>query len=151
MATVVKPAPDWSALAPRLRERRDEVEDVQRLLLDHADPDATTPEERHEIAWTLACATLGDRHLWQDLGLPSREALSALIADAFPALAALNSQNMKWKKFFYRQLCEREAILICKSPTCGDCSDHGLCFGAEQAEPMAPMGFIGVANGVPAA
>ncbi|MFA5680172.1 MAG: nitrogen fixation protein NifQ [Hydrogenophaga sp.] len=77
---------------------------------------------------------MGDRHLWQDLGLNSRDELSALIAHAFPALAAANHQNMKWKKFFYRQLCLREEILICKSPTCADCCDQAKCFGPEVPE-----------------
>lgn len=136
MATLlVKPAPDWAALEPLIRVRRDEVDEVQSLLLAHADLSATTSAERLELSWTLACATLGDRHLWQDLGLPSREALSALIAHVFPALAARNTQNMRWKKFLYRQLCEREEILICKSPSCGDCSDHGVCFGPELGAP----------------
>lgn len=117
-----------------MRQRGDEIEDVLALLLDKADRTVGTDQERHDVAWAIACATLGDRHLWQDLGLPSRDALSQLIAHWFPALAQANHQNMKWKKFFYRQLCLREEILICKSPTCGDCSDHGLCFGPEEAE-----------------
>ena len=71
--------------------------------------------------------------MWREVGGRSGEALSALIAHAFPTLAALNTQNMRWKKFLYRQLCEREDILICKSPTCGDCSDQAICFGPEQA------------------
>ena len=133
MLALVKPAPDWVALGPLIEARRDEVDDVLALLLAHADLAATTETQRQELAWALACATLGERHLWQDLGLPSREALSALIAHAFPALAARNAQNMKWKKFLYRQLCEREEILICKSPTCGDCADHPVCFGPELA------------------
>jgi nitrogen fixation protein NifQ len=41
---------------------------------------------------------------------------------------------MKWKKFFYRQLCLREEILICKSPTCADCCDQAKCFGPEVPE-----------------
>ena len=51
----------------------------------------------------------------------------------FPGLARKNVQDMKWKKFLYRQLCEREQLLICKSPTCAECSDYDLCFGAEVA------------------
>lgn len=35
---------------------------------------------------------------------------------------------MKWKKFFYRQLCEQAEVLICKSPNCAVCSDYSLCF-----------------------
>ncbi|MCK7499364.1 MAG: nitrogen fixation protein NifQ [Comamonadaceae bacterium] len=32
---------------------------------------------------------------------------------------------MKWKKFLYKQLCEREEILVCKAPSCAVCCDHG--------------------------
>jgi nitrogen fixation protein NifQ len=49
----------------------------------------------------------------------------------FPALVARNHLDMKWKKFLYKQLCEREALYICKAPSCAQCSDRGLCFGAE--------------------
>ena len=72
-----------------------------------------------------------DNHLWQDLGLGSRSELSALMARWFPALVAKNAFDMKWKKFLYRQLCEREQLLICRSPSCAVCSDHDLCFGPE--------------------
>jgi nitrogen fixation protein NifQ len=49
----------------------------------------------------------------------------------FPALAARNDRDMKWKKFLYKQLCEREEIFICRSPSCAVCSDQRLCFGPE--------------------
>ncbi|MCX7161517.1 MAG: nitrogen fixation protein NifQ [Rhodocyclales bacterium] len=42
-----------------------------------------------------------------------------------------NSGDMKWKKFFYRQLCEAAGVLICKSPSCANCCDYSHCFGAE--------------------
>ncbi|HEY6898882.1 MAG TPA: nitrogen fixation protein NifQ, partial [Rhodocyclaceae bacterium] len=54
--------------------------------------------------------------------------LSALMLRFFPALAAKNSGDMKWKKFFYRQLCEQTGLLMCKSPHCADCSDYRVCF-----------------------
>ena len=45
--------------------------------------------------------------------------------------APLFRLGMKWKKFFYRQLCERSGMLICKSPRCADCVDYRICFGPE--------------------
>jgi nitrogen fixation protein NifQ len=128
---------DWAALAGAHRDepRCDEIEDVVGLLRDHADGDAGPPEASDAVAHALACASLGDNHLWQDLYLPSRRELSALIGRWFPRLAARNTNDMKWKKFFYRQLCLREQLLICKAPSCGVCSDYGLCFGAEEAAP----------------
>lgn len=84
-----------------------------------------------EVILWMAEACMGQNHLWQDMGLPNREALSLLIKTHFPTLFAKNTGNMKWKKFFYKQLCEREEIMICKSPSCSVCVDYQLCFGPE--------------------
>jgi nitrogen fixation protein NifQ len=120
-------------VAARRATRHDEVADVMALLLDHVNPAAGSALEAARVAEWLAVACLGDNHLWQDLHLPSREALSALIAHWFPTLKARNQHDMKWKKFFYKQLCEREQISICKSPSCAECSDYAACFGPELA------------------
>lgn len=82
-----------------------------------------------DIAETIAVACLGSKHLWQDLQLPSRSALSVLMRQWFPTLVALYVGGMKWKKFLYKQLCERQEIFVCKSPSCALCADHALCFG----------------------
>jgi nitrogen fixation protein NifQ len=119
------------AIVARRDKRDDEVVDLMALLVDHADPGAGTPADIALVAETLALACLGDNHLWQDLQLPSRVELSALIAHWFPALKARNSGDMKWKKFLYKQLCEREQINVCKAPSCAVCTDHRVCFGAE--------------------
>lgn len=136
MLPPVAPRLDWASLEGRMRARNDEIDDLMALLLDHADRSAGPKAELYHVAWQIACASLGDQHLWQDLGLPSRDALTQLIGRWFPALAARNVDHMKWKKFFYRQLCERADIMICKSPSCAECSDVGLCFGPETASPV---------------
>jgi nitrogen fixation protein NifQ len=122
-------------LDPGIIERRarrsDEVDDVRALLLDHVDHGAGSAADCAALAETVALACLGDNHLWQDLQLPSRTELSALMRHWFPALVARNSADMKWKKFIYKQLCEREELLICKAPSCAVCCDRGLCFGPE--------------------
>lgn len=118
------------ALLVRRATRGDEVEDLRALLLAHAEP-ALSSGEIEAVALAIAVASLGDRHLWQDLGLPSRAELSALMRRCFPALVARNLGDMKWKKFFYRLLCEQAEILICKSPSCAVCSDQPQCFGPE--------------------
>lgn len=59
----------------------------------------------------------------------------------FHRLRLLNRLDMKWKKFFYRQLCEREGVAICKAPTCDACTDVGICFGAEAGEPLSVLQF----------
>jgi nitrogen fixation protein NifQ len=133
---------DWEALrgAERAEPRRDEIEDLVGLLRNHAAVDAGPVAASDAVAHALACASLGQNHLWQDLRLPSRRELSALIGRWFPALAARNTHDMKWKKFFYKQLCEREQLFICKAPSCGVCTDHGLCFGSEEAQAVALPG-----------
>lgn len=104
---------------------RDEIEDVVALLLEHATyPGALA----NHLARALAEASMGPRHLWEDLGLGSRDQLNALMQEHFTSLKTLNSGNMRWKKFFYRMLCERAEILICKSPHCEQCEDRAICF-----------------------
>lgn len=115
----------------RIATRGDEIEDVRELLLDHADPAVATKAELAAMAQTVAVACLGDDHLWQDLQLPDRAALGALMTQFFPTLAARNDRDMKWKKFLYKQLCERAEIQICKAPSCAVCTDHAICFGPE--------------------
>ena len=106
----------------------DEFDDIVALLLSHR---AYGEEMESWLAHAIATASMGENHLWQDMGLPNRTVLSALMQKHFPSLAALNDQDMKWKKFFYRQLCERAGIPICKSPRCADCCDYRVCFGPE--------------------
>ena len=108
----------------------DEFVDLVDLLLDHR---AGREEMEEWLAHAVATAAMGENHLSQDMGLPNRKVLSALMQKHFPSLAALNDKDMKWKKFFYRQLCERSGVLICKSPHCADCCDYRICFGPENA------------------
>ena len=106
----------------------DEFDEIVALLLDHR---ASSAEQESWLAYAIASAAMGENHLWQDLGLPSRKVLSQLMCTHFPTLAAKNRGDMKWKKFFYRQLCERAGVPICKSPHCAQCCDYAVCFGPE--------------------
>ena len=106
-----------------------EFYDLLHLLLDHR---AIDDETHREVAHLVATACMGGDHLWQDLGLPDRHALSTLLNGHFPTLAVKNTGDMKWKKFFYKQLCEREGINACKSPSCIACHDYAQCFGVEE-------------------
>lgn len=106
----------------------DEFDDLVELLLEHR---AMPDEHGAWLAYAVATAAMGENHLWQDMGLPNRKVLSELMQSHFPTLAARNVGDMKWKKFFYRQLCERADVLICKSPNCADCCDYRICFGPE--------------------
>lgn len=83
------------------------------------------------LAKIIAAACLGSDHLWRDLGLQDRKSLGKLIHANFPSLAQKNTGNMRWKKFFYRQLCEAGGHFICRSPTCEICPTFEECFGDE--------------------
>ena len=84
------------------------------------------------MAKILAAACLGDNHLWRDVGMASRSMLRDLIEYYFPTLAIKNTQNMRWKKFFYKQLCETEGHYVCRAPSCDICPTYNDCFGVEE-------------------
>ncbi len=126
------PPPHWleaQAKAISSNGAMGEFSDLLQLLLDHR---AVANEHHSNVAHLVTTACMGGDHLWQDLGLPDRKALSVLLSGHFPSLAAKNTGDMKWKKFFYKQLCEREGINACKAPSCTACCDYVKCFGAEE-------------------
>jgi nitrogen fixation protein NifQ len=105
-----------------------EKDDLFSLLKSHA---STGDTETDWIIAIIVAGCLGSNHLWQDLGLWSRAQLSAMLSHNFPALAAKNNKDMKWKKFLYKQLCEAEGIYVCRAPSCEVCIDYPQCFGTE--------------------
>lgn len=114
-----------SAADPRDLERSD----VLGLLLEHR---AFKDDSEPWMAGIVTAACMASDHLWQDLGLWSRTWLSQLMTENFPALAAKNVHDMKWKKFLYKQLCDREGINTCRAPSCEYCTDYLKCFGPEE-------------------
>ena len=94
------------------------------------------------------CISQAESFIRQDLGLTSRSDLSGLMRRHFVGLAEMNNRDMKWKKFFYRELCQREGVLICKSPNCEVCADAIHCFGPEEAptRPCREPDNVGFAN-----
>jgi nitrogen fixation protein NifQ len=111
-----------------LELRRDEWQELRELLLGGRRGLSTAEVYLADI---IAAACLGGDHLWRDLGLATRQDLRELLMLNFPALAALNVRDMKWKKFFYKQLCEQEGGYVCRSPTCEACAVYADCFGPE--------------------
>lgn len=105
-----------------------EKDDLVELLQTFANP---VVDDSDIIIGIIVAACLGDDHLWQDLGLWSRPELTAMLRCNFPALAAKNVHDMKWKKFLYKQLCEAEGLYVCRAPSCEVCSDYQTCFGPE--------------------
>lgn len=102
-----------------------ERDDLFRLLLDHAN---TELRWHKEVAWVLANASMSSYHLWQSLGLDERPTLGRLIGFYFPSLHEGNVHNMRWKRYFYKQLCERSGDYVCKAPNCSQCSSFKECF-----------------------
>lgn len=108
--------------------RRDEWQELHDLLLQHR---AGLDESEIWLAAIIAAACLGSSHLWRDLGLPSRDSLRQLLLHNFPLLARRNDRDMRWKKFFYKQLCEQQGGYVCRAPSCDQCPTHHECFGDE--------------------
>lgn len=78
---------------------------------------------------TIICsACLSQYHLWESLGLENRKQLNELLHLNFPKLHALNTNNMRWKRFFYHHLCKQEGDYICKSPSCTKCTSYKECY-----------------------
>lgn len=121
-------APRVQRPAPVPENRLDEVDDVRVLLLEHRSRES---EEEIWLADILAHACLRQNHLWEDLGLADRAQLSELLKRHFGPLAAKNTGGMRWKKFFYKQLCEREGLNLCRAPSCAVCAEYPVCFGPE--------------------
>ncbi|WP_237153184.1 nitrogen fixation protein NifQ [Oryzibacter oryziterrae] len=83
------------------------------------------------LAVIIARRAMRADHLWQDLGLGSRDELNRLLKTHFSVLHAGNTRNMRWKKYFYRVLCEEEGFSLCTAPSCSVCTDFQSCFGEE--------------------
>jgi nitrogen fixation protein NifQ len=83
------------------------------------------------LARIIARRALEPGHLWLALGLSDRGELRRLLARHFPVLAARNTGDMRWKKFFYRELCASQGYVACPVPDCRDCSTFAECFGPE--------------------
>ena len=109
----------------------DETVMVRDLLLAQR---STAGDVGHWLAAMVARRAMEPNHLWEDLGLRERSELSRLLARHFAPLAQRNTANMRWKRFFYRMLCEDDGFVMCTTPVCTECNDFDLCFGEESGE-----------------
>jgi nitrogen fixation protein NifQ len=109
----------------------DETIMVRDLLLAQR---STAGDVGHWLAAMVARRAMEPNHLWEDLGLRERSELSRLLARHFAPLAQRNTANMRWKRFFYRMLCEDDGFVMCTTPVCTECNDFDLCFGEESGE-----------------
>jgi len=109
----------------------DEVAMVRDLLLAERSSEG---DAGRFLAAMIARRAMEPNHLWEDLGLRDRSELTRLLARHFGPLAARNTRNMRWKRFFYRALCESDGFVMCTTPVCTECRDFDLCFGDESGE-----------------
>lgn len=108
-------------------------EEVLGILLEHV---PTTLGQHDNLVSVYLCHILAARaalpgHLWVAMGLFERPELTAAIRRHLPTLAEANSQNMRWKRYLFKQVCDRNGGTMCKSPNCGVCSDYAICFADE--------------------
>ncbi|UFZ04222.1 nitrogen fixation protein NifQ [Bradyrhizobium ontarionense] len=109
----------------------DEITMVRDLL---AAQRSTESDVSRWLAAMVARRAMEPNHLWEDLGLRERSELSRLLLRHFAPLASRNTRNMRWKRFFYRMLCEDDGFVMCTTPVCTQCNDFQLCFGEESGE-----------------
>ncbi len=107
----------------------DEFKGVLALLLEHR---AEPSEEAAWLAHAVASAAMGRDTLWRDMGLEDGEALSRLMQENFPALAAANPAGTKWKTFFHRRLGELAGMPACDLSHCDECCAQAECFGGDE-------------------
>ncbi|WP_414448218.1 nitrogen fixation protein NifQ [Burkholderia sp. 22PA0099] len=101
-----------------------------RLLAD-ASPEVDADDARC-LASIVSHACLRPDHLWRDLGLDGREAVSAMLTRFFPAVAARNTGALRWKKFLAQDLALSRGEAPAPAPGCPGCEDYGQCFPALQ-------------------
>ncbi|MBR8298452.1 nitrogen fixation protein NifQ [Burkholderia cenocepacia] len=96
-------------------------------LMDDANP-AVARDDADCLAAIIAHACLRPDHLWRDLGLDGRDAVSAMLARFFPALAARNVAHLRWKKFLAQEVAASLGVPPGPAPGCPGCEDFGFCF-----------------------
>jgi nitrogen fixation protein NifQ len=104
---------------------------VRDLLLAHRSSEG---DAGRWLAAMIARRSMEPNHLWEDLGLRDRSELTRLLTRHFGPVAVRNTRNMRWKRFFYRMLCEDDGLVMCSTPVCTNCNDFSLCFGDESGE-----------------
>lgn len=119
-----------SGCVMEMKDNNPEIDELIELFMDHR---AAKSESEYLMAAIMAVGCQASDHLWQDMGFWSRADLSAMIRKNFPSLFDLNVRNMKWKKFFYKQMCmDLDATYTCRMPSCLECCDYRECYPATE-------------------
>jgi nitrogen fixation protein NifQ len=103
------------------------VATLRGLLMRDASPAVDRGDARC-VASLIAHACLRPDHLWRDLGLDGREAVSALLTRYFPALAARNTAALRWKQFLAFEVATARGMPPAPAPGCPGCEDYAFCF-----------------------
>ncbi|VWC61419.1 hydrogenase [Burkholderia lata] len=103
------------------------VEALHARLMDDANP-AVDRDDAGCLASIIVYACLRPDHLWRDLGLDGRDAVSAMLDRYFPALAARNVAHLRWKKFLAQEVAASLDVPPGPAPGCPGCEDFGFCF-----------------------
>jgi nitrogen fixation protein NifQ len=122
-------AESWCAHAEKPED--DETAMVRDLLLANRSSDS---DISRWLSAMVARRAMEPNHLWEDLGLRDREELTRLLDRHFAPIACKNTKNMKWKRFFYRSMCEDDGFVMCSTPVCTQCADFHRCYGDESGE-----------------
>ena len=107
------------------------VATLHALLMRDAHP-AVARDDADCVAAIIAHACLRPDHLWRDLGLDGRDAVTAMLDRYFPALAARNVAQLRWKKFLAREVAGLLGLPPEPAPGCPGCEDFGCCFPPER-------------------
>lgn len=103
------------------------VATLHALLMRDAHP-AAAHDDADCVAAIVAHACLRPDHLWRDLGLDGRDAVTAMLDRYFPALAARNVAQLRWKKFLAQEVAASLGLQPGPAPGCPGCEDFEFCF-----------------------
>lgn len=88
-------------------ERQGEYDALVALLMENASP---ADELSRYWAQRISRASLEPTHLFQAMGMSSRDELTAVMRERFNPLFLGNTKNMRWKKYLYKRLCGWEGF-----------------------------------------
>jgi nitrogen fixation protein NifQ len=108
-------------------DRANFVDTLHAVLMQHASSAVDTNDARC-LATIVTHACLRPDHLWRDLGLAGRDEVTWMLTRYFPTLVALNTGNLRWKKFLAQQRAFSLGIEPGPAPGCPGCEDYRVCF-----------------------
>ncbi len=128
--------PEWTACAHALCAGQCPTlfAPLTQLLFEHRASNLAQRPARW-LAHAVAAAGFGSRHLWQDLGLSGRSEVSRLLRLCFPALAAGNTADLKWKRYLFQTLGEQLDRPNLRPPGCAECDSYTECFSPRFSAP----------------